>query len=115
MSDGERERVAVHETSHVIMAYLVRLKIEAVSIEPTEHYGGVAIWAMSSTPRSYSMRDVEQLPPSWSSVFAPAPFRRHMEQRILTTLAGPVADSLLSDPARVSDYIEPDADQEQAE
>jgi hypothetical protein len=107
MSDEQRTRVATHEAGHQAMAFMLGRPVGVSSIEPTEHYSGVAFHRPLGIPKG---RFAPWLPVPMQS----AVVRRSIEGRILVYLAGPAAEWWLAPVEPVSGYVPDDPDREAA-
>lgn len=105
--DGERHRVAVHESGHCYVAAVLGRRITAVTVTPGKRWGGTAHYSPGRTPGD---RAWARLDPSQPLTLWPAAVRRSFETRALVAIAGDAAEHLLcwptrSEPGRVPDPL----------
>jgi len=87
-------QIAYHEAAHALVALEVGRIVEAVSIIPAEHYGGIALYtAKSQTP--LSEREVKRAGEAATPMELPARFRRRLETSAMILIAGIAADELV--------------------
>lgn len=82
-----RWRTAHHESGHTVAMIVVGMPLEAVSIRPGKHFGGIAHPGDLRTWQA-------EIPPTFGtvpSVALPADFRKAWERRIVVSLAGELA------------------------
>jgi hypothetical protein len=92
MTDPEqRHRIAVHESGHAAMAYLLHRRAGIVSIRPGAHHGGIAFHGPApKVPQEMFDRHLGHPVP-----LLPATLRRSIETTIMISLAGDEAEFLL--------------------
>ena len=122
MIDPEaRRRTAHHEAAHAVVAELLGIRVDVVSIRPAEHHRGVTIHAAYGTDDEVTeivaRRHGKSLLARWCSV--PYPLfdpdeRRHAESRIMVSLAGRMGELLAPDPLTGYRDETADVDQERA-
>jgi hypothetical protein len=104
MSDDlKRTRVATHEAGHLAMAFVWGRRLGVSSIEPTEHYSGIAFH--SPARRSKGAFDAFKPVP-----MQPALARRAIESTIMIYLAGPAAEWWLAPTEPVTGFVPEDPD-----
>jgi hypothetical protein len=90
VTDPDLVRVAYHEAGHLAMAWVLGRPVGAASIEPTEHYTGIAFHGRGRRP-TIPPGGVVHLP----VVLWPAGLRRTFEIEALIALAGEMTADLI--------------------
>jgi hypothetical protein len=119
--DAAKLRTAHHEASHAVVAELLGIRVDVVSIRPAEHHRGMTIHAAygmdDEVTEIVARRHGKSLLARWGSV--PYPLfdpeeRRHAESRIMVALAGHMGELLMPEFASAYRDDSADIDQERA-
>ena len=119
LTDSERIRVAHHEAGHALVAELLGVRVDVVSVRAAERHRGVTIHAslqVDEIAELLARRDGPSLLARWG--VTPYPFfdpeeRRRAECLIMISLAGRLGELLM--PEFSSGYRDDSADTDQAQ
>lgn len=98
----DRRRTAMHEACHGVVALVLGLKVDLLSIRPGEGYSGVTLYGGIDLPR----RDLTVY---YAAPSQPPPTREAIEKDIIASLAGPASEYMLPP---LSGRFPPDHDEE---